>query len=70
MAAFFSSVSGFFSSILGAIKNILLAPLMIIEMVVSGSSVIQQAISYIPAELFTFAAAGVAICILYLILNR
>lgn len=70
MAAFFGSVSSFFSSILGAIKNILLAPLYIIEMVVSGSAVIQQVLSYIPAELFAFAAAGVAICILYLILGR
>ena len=70
MAAFFGSVSSFFSSILGAIKNILLTPLYIIEMVVSGSAVIQEAISYIPVELFTFAAAGVAICILYLIFGR
>lgn len=70
MAAFFGSVSSFFSSILNAISNLLLAPIYIIDMVVTGSAVIQQAISYIPGELFAFAASGVAICILYLILGR
>lgn len=70
MAAWFGSISAFFTSLLGALKNLLLAPVYVIEMVASASGVVSEVLSYMPTELFAFAAAAVGICILYLILDR
>lgn len=70
MAEFLSAVSSFFSTVLNGLKQILMAPVYIVEMVASASNVISQILAYIPTELYVFAVAVVAVSVIYLILNR
>lgn len=70
MSDFLSAISSFLSTGLHAIKQMIMAPIYLIEMVVSASNTINIALAYVPTELYIFFTAVVAVSIIYIILNR
>lgn len=70
MAEFFSGVASFFTAIIDFVVNIVEGLVYMITMIPQGMATITVAIGYLPGALLPFATAGIAICIVYLLIGR
>lgn len=70
MVEFFTSVASFFEAIINFVMHMVQGLIYMITMIPQGMATITMAIGYLPAALLPFATAGIAICIVYLLIGR
>ena len=70
MSAFLTSISDFFSALGGFILNIVYGIIYIFALIPKALAYIAVALGYIPAPVLPFAGCAIAICVVFLILNK
>lgn len=70
MLDFLSAIGDTLSAFLAFVLNILSGFLYLVSMIPKAFAVIGLSFGYMPAILVGFAAAGIAICIVYLLIGR
>ena len=70
MAGFLTSISDFFSAVGGFILNIVYGIIYIFALIPKALAYITISLGYIPAPILPFAGCAIAICVVFLIINK